>query len=530
MKKLLRAILLQQGTFLPIFIGLCVVIWVAGAAILYANYNIDENMYVSAATLMLRGHAMYGDFDFIQMPLVPLLYAAAFAFLRPEDPYLTAKTFTLFFYLCSCATLFWIGWKKTLSLPMAAMVMLLFAANPVAHYAFTTASNYALPICAITLAFLFFVRGLESDNRHCFMMSGVLVSLAAAAKLYYAPLALPFLWASFVPAAGASRAFYGRGLPMLVGMLFGSLPILFYALKYFDSFWFNNIEYHLISPQFHYQACSKSWFGFCDQKITDLLAVWTNPYNMFTLLAISIVLIPWAGRLRRTRDGYQADAVLVLLAAALLLTAIIASAIPSPPHQEYFAFPVSLMFVLLAVSLPRLEVPPGKVMLLVLVLSWAVIGCGIWQMVRLAQHYWLEAGGVRRIEMVQQELRYLQQHYRGRGKTASMIPLVPIQAGLPYYPELSIGHFVILLGDWYSEDQKRGRVTKTEQLRALLEADPPDYVIVGFGALDRVLKDYVAEHGYLSRDGTVFASPSLVAGKGIPGSPLPPIVPPGSFP
>jgi hypothetical protein len=67
------------------------------------------------------------------------------------------------------------------------------------------------------------------------------------------------------------------------------------------------------------------------------------------------------------------------------------------------------------------------------------------------------------------------------GKVATLLPVYPLEAGLPVYLQLATGPFAYRSADFASEDLRRlFQTTSPSTVEALFKADPPAALLVGF--------------------------------------------------
>ena len=190
----------------------------------------------------------------------------------------------------------------------------------------------------------------------------------------------------------------------------------------------------------------------------------------------------------------------MLFACLLVLTAVPSALLPKPSFPQYFAMPVSCLFLLLPYScaLQRVKVLTmalSRVLFALVLVSVAYNGRGAIH--RLAERSgW---SGLRVHDIAMSIRSAVQDNGLGRsGKIATLSPIFVVEANLPIYSELSTGPFLYRVGDLLSpEERDRFVGTSPSSIGDLLDEDPPAAIIVGFeGDLDRPLKEYAIMNSY----------------------------------
>ena len=216
-------------------------------------------------------------------------------------------------------------------------------------------------------------------------------------------------------------------------------------------------------------------------------------------------------------------------AAMIVLGALVVSVafsfIPTPSHPQYFAPPLiclPLGFALLFAGLEPGSRPNAQLTLIaatIVVLAVAgprlvqhlgsVVRPDRWTVVRVhasgvAMAQRLAAAGV-------------------SGKVATLSPIYPLEGGLDVYPELATGPFAYRTADITApEIAKFYRMTSPTRVGALLDADPPAGLLLGFYPdLEEPMLAYAKKNGYVQAPdfaiadregtGTLFIRPGSAA-------------------
>jgi hypothetical protein len=350
------------------------------------------------------------------------------------------------------------------------------------------------------------------------VLAGVLASIAAGLKAYYALPALGILCATFFHHGGLDLRSRVRRVtvPFAAGLLVGALPVAYYAMADLDAFIFNNFSYHKVNLEWRQQS-SKNLAIDLASRIAfgeGLVRLGTNRFMLLALVGIGPLALHWLIRHRRVPGGRGEDR-LVWSAALVLFTGLLGALAPRPSQQQYFALPLSLAVVLVAAGAAR-----GRVSAAVVtrgLLAVAVAG-SLWvgrskierNIVVLGQpQRWASA----RMEAEAQEILEHFDDHAEAVKGASLSPLPFLLADVRIYHELSTGPFLFRVGDLLSaEERQRFVATSAHSIAELFERDPPD-LIYGGGEknLDVFLFRYAESHGYreqrLRTGGRLFIRP-----------------------
>jgi hypothetical protein len=194
----------------------------------------------------------------------------------------------------------------------------------------------------------------------------------------------------------------------------------------------------------------------------------------------------------------------LVLALLLLAVSLPAALSPTPSFQQYFAMPLSFLFLvflcLMAMAARSRERLVMGIMLLCLGLTLlvrlpilagtpAMADVDAWPGVRFHR----QATALRR-ELEEAGIQ---------GRIATLSPLYAVEAGLPIYREFAAGPFLYRVGDLIPPaDRGRFAAASPVDVAALFEREPPAAILVGFErALDDALREYAKNNGYRIADG-----------------------------
>jgi hypothetical protein len=305
-------------------------------------------------------------------------------------------------------------------------------------------------------------------------------------------------------------------LPFGVGAAIGFLPILPYLTDP-DLFRFNNLGYHQLNTQWR-EITGYPGATSLPAKIVFAFAVLRQPDNLFVFMGIAFGLVlPFEGfpSLKRSITRTSAGAVLALL---LLIVSIPTAVAPTPSFVQYYAMPVSFLFLLLVFACASHS---GRVSTLnrrwlVILMIGALAHAGPAMLKRVASLTERQAWAGFRVHDVSMGIRNAIANHGGdvHWPVATLSPVPVIEANLPLYPQFSTGPFLYRIGDLLTPEQRKKFVgTSQATVGELLSADPPAAILAGFEKdLDNPLIEYAQAHDYRlvdvpGLDGQLYVAP-----------------------
>ncbi|MCB0335626.1 MAG: glycosyltransferase family 39 protein, partial [Bdellovibrionales bacterium] len=198
----------------------------------------DEGFYVLASKLVAQGRTPYFDFFYPQMPLLPYVYGLLIKLFGSSWHLMRGFTGVL---AASMGTLVFVHAYHARSLSVAVFAALAFALCNFVFPWHLTVQTYAL-----STAFLFgsYVAVEWSRYRHAHIFAGLLFGLSVCSRLFFAGL-FPLFLLLLIRNEDSWRKSFNATLWFSLGCLIGVSPCFYFMLVDFDTFFFNNLGYHL---------------------------------------------------------------------------------------------------------------------------------------------------------------------------------------------------------------------------------------------------------------------------------------------
>jgi len=490
------------------FIILLAIIGVFARIMTSLSHN--EHMYIVAGIFVADNQVLYKDFGFVQTPYLPLLYGALFKWFNVKAYYLLLGKFISFFSVClSALTLLLLTRRISREITHCLSVVALFLLNITIVDSAAEVSNYILPLTLSLVSFYIFSISLTKNPSNWFgmMVSGFLLAIATGLKLTYASVIIPYLTISVVDpliSINSTRTVKKNivyvFLPLVAGFIVGLLPVLF-LLSDVEAFVFNNLGYHTLNTQWR-RITEYTGTMSLTSKINYARLIFFQADNL--LLLFTIILGPLLSvnnrqMMQRIKGMRSTSAVLAFL---LVLTAVATAIAPTPSFYQYFATPISFLFLLLiysfsAISSDRPALYGRFLFMLVLFSAAYSVPLRLRQAVDLTQRNgW---SGLRVHDTAMEiEAVLTENGMRNGRKIATLSPLFVIDSTFSTYSELSTGPFLYRIGDLISAEQRNHFVVSSPNtINDLLHSDPPAAILVGFEKeLDDPLIAYALNNNY----------------------------------
>jgi hypothetical protein len=424
----------------------------------------DEGFFLMAARLFAKGLAPYRDFFFIHAPAIPYVFGIWFRVFGPG--WYAARVLAALLEVVIGLVLFEHLLRATGRWAWALVGVALYASAGLVLGWFS-------PVKSLGVSALFAFCGtalLARQRRGSLLAAGVLLGLSGSARLYLlvtVPCALLYL----LRRRGWTRAFAREVVPLLIGAVIGSVPLIVALLGDHQAFFFGTIEYHALRDV-HASGAIGDW----KQKGEALLSIlgFVDPdgggsVQFFWLLVMAVLALVSRST---PRNSPFAPAWIALFVVSFL---------PTPTYQQYFAILVPFLIVeavVLLASSPAVPFRPavlGAAACAYLALGAAdvhrflVTGAGVpgvWLPDRVAR--WS-------IPHVLEVARAIDEQHLPVG--ASWWPGYFVSARTPIHIDLA-NDFGLLIGRKVAQARRRQFhiVSHTEVRNMLVRRDPPLFV------------------------------------------------------
>jgi len=479
----------------------------------YFDHN--EHMYITAGVLISQDKVLYKEFAFVQMPFLALFYGGVYKIFGITTFYfLTGKLISFLALISSALTLFLFARQLSQERNFSLGITGLYLLNTSIITPASEVSNYILPITFSFIAIYFYETFFRSNKFKPLMLviSGLFLGLAIGTKLYYASIVFPFLLTFFISflinrhqKSNLKAWLFETIVPLGLGLLLGLLPVFNFYLMDPEVFVFNNWGIHPLTMQW------REIIGFpyninmtLESKFTFGWNIITKPENLIILFGFFLgILIT-----NRIHNQVPNFVLRLILAFTLFLTGLLTAVMPTPSFQQYYAMPVSFLFICFVYAWGGIDVYVYSfrfrqvlligLVLLTLIFNGAFFTSNIANMIDTKN--WSPIY-VRNISLkIKDILR--EKHPDKNPKIGTLSPLFAVESGLAIYKELSTGPFLYRVGDLLSPEQRKRFVgTSPSTINNLFKSDPPTAILIGFeGDLDKPLLEYALANKFQKID------------------------------
>jgi hypothetical protein len=467
----------------------------------------DEEQYVTAAYLA-QNLTLYNDFIYLQTPIYPLILSWIFLLTGGVGKFLVARLLSGGLAIGTVAIFFSVAARLAESKRAALILTALFASSPVMLLAYGSTRNDIMPIffglCAVW-SVLSAYDWEKDKTRHCVRLfaGGICMMFAVSAKItaVFIPLTISlYMLIKRNQDQGLKKA-TAKLSPLILGGALGSVPILYFALTAFDSFFYANVTFHLTAPIQYYTDVGREEILTWAYRVCHIGLEWLGePMLLVAALFLSFaVFIAWQrGSLSRlTAELSSTNRGLVII---LMLAAIPVVFLPRPSWRQYLQPMVPYVLLSCAVVYPlskrilhrrqfALFVLMASVILTLQVSRFAIQGvrtmsAPLWTVTQVH-------------ELSTSIVGYLNQS-KLSGPVATAYPLLIFDAGGDIYPEFATGIYFFRSGDHLpSERVLQLNGVSPETLPILLSGKPPAAVFIGNTEVDRPLLHWAVRNCYV---------------------------------
>jgi hypothetical protein len=482
--------------------------------------NHNEGMYISASVLVSQNKTIYKDFGFTETPYLPILYGGLFRILNIGSYYLLMGKLISFLSLVLAAmTLFFITRRVSNSIASSLSIAALFLLDMNIVGPAGQVSNYIIPLTLSLVSFYLFEISFDQNETKPFgiAIAGLLLAIAVGIRLMYAAVIIPFVAIILFhvlknkhSSIEVKRSITHVLLAFAIGVIVGLLPMLFF-LSDFQSFYFNNLGFHFTNG-YWFQTTGFSRISLLS-KLSFLKDIFLQANNLILIIGILVAVGLFFRSFRVNGQTVNRQTMKempkgALLAFLLFVIAVPTTLAPTPSFFEYYAMPISFLFLILIYSCvsksPDISMLLGRLLLILVLVSVVYNGISMVKSIFYLRDRNNWAGLM--VHNVSMNIRNALPNYGkgNNGKIATLSPMYVADANLPIYLELADGPFIYRAGDLLTPEQRKHFVvTSPKTIGNLLNEDPPAAIFVGFeGNLDKPLVQYAVSHNYTKVDGS----------------------------
>lgn len=470
---------------------LCValILWFVITA-LATPFDHDESQYVAGAYFSAK-MLMFRDFLYLQPPLHGWVMAPL-AWLFPSHTLLAMRLATAAMALGTLGLLWSAQRLAGISRDSAALSTLLIAATATFQFAGAVTRNDMLPALLSAGGMLMLLRAMRTCHHRHWMTAGVLLGLAIAAKLSFAPLALSAgLFTLFTGGRCGPWAAWWLGVGGALGV---SPMILAWALAP-EAFVYGVVTFAMTGPFAWYGANGAGHELTVLEKAVDLLRfLWRGP------ALVALLLVVWHYRDARTRRLSPERR----LALWLVGGGVVGAVLPTPSHVQYLMPLLPPLALALGHCLDdaRHWRASARQMLLALLSLAALPG-----MIKATRHVTVmiaDGSPVMEATAAAHWAGDVARDAGAGGTVATLSPHLMADSGLPLDPRFAAGPFVYRSGWTITPATARRLKAITPQTIGELDRNPPGAILVGYEGgtpklpmgPDRELVAYARRHGY----------------------------------
>jgi hypothetical protein len=467
----------------------------------------DEQLYASPVSL-LSDYEIYSGFFYNHMPGSAYFFHALGGATEGLGVLMTARLGVFVFWVLLVAAGGALLRRLTGSWMMTAFCLLTILTNEVFLGPAGLAGTNNFPTVALGfLGVLLFLRGVSEPDGAPWSVAaaGVALGLAASFKASGVAFVAPVAAAAFLAPVGLPfRARLRRSvLPLALGGVAAAVPALTLFAADPAGFLAHVVGYHT-GPHAAYWAAHDGGAEDVAFSLTERAALLAMLFQSgaaaMTLFAIALSMLILAPRGGLARLAAAPGADLTVALAVLASNALLAM-IPAPAFPQYFA-PVFATLSLTAAVLfsklgpaardqMRLSLAAGCMVMLTLAAPRFGVAAAEASLLRNWTPVAVHRSGER--------LAALLEHSGAEGKVATLAPLYPLEGGLPVYAELATGQFAYRAAPYAAPELlAHYRTTSPDSIEAMLEADPPAALLLGYEPeLERPMHAFADRRGYV---------------------------------
>ncbi len=468
----------------------------------------DEMLYVPPAAL-LDQFALYRDLFYMHVPYSAWIFRGFYLVLGDLGLLFSARVTVFVAWLLLVGGNWYFVRKlshSNLLGHLAAVSMI--CSGPLLSQAGLAATNNFIPLPFIVISYGLFLTSIQ-DSRLCpfrFFLAGLFLAIATGIKISAIAAVPPIVLAALLlPSTAALKIRLARVfLPLALGALIGLLPLLIVIGLDPEGFVAHVVSFH-IGPHVAYWSANAhtepNLVISLGAKLRLAYSIWFSGTPVL-LLTLTVTLVLIYGLQSRDRPTGLPDISVILVVLAGIACLSMMSIVPTPGFIQYYIPPLVLVPFLAAVFFKPLDASYQKIASAPLVATY-------FMMVLLAVPVLLPSsstfGSIDRI--VARKTKTISEAMKTQltnagalsGKIATFMPIYPIEAGIPVYPELATGQFGYRAEDYFETGlAAHYNTVGPKDLEKLFEKDPPVALLLGFEPdLESEMLRYAKSNGYV---------------------------------
>ena len=494
-----------------IFYLLVLLIYLGRAA--HWGFSHDENQFIAAGQMLAdHGFLPYINYPYTHMPYSALFYA--FTAKITNYDYLAGRVLNAVAWLiCSLLIayifkLFW-GTKPSLALIIWEFVIVfIFINHPSMSLIAGEALNHSLSSLFSLLALMFFIQFTQQNKGSSWQAfwSGVCISMAAFIRFNYASLIVILFFLFLIYKLVLDPPLISRSvISFTAGLLSTALPALGLILLAPNSFIYGNLIYIRLNTLYYQELLFRTNMDL-GSKISGFLShLLSSPMDLILYALLLFVGVASFVQYLRHKSIIDLNKSAVAgFAFTLLLTAFT----PTPTQQQYYFAPLPFLVIILALFGFEIYQKNKLVFCVAMVGLLFALNPNLKVTNPLSELEYLSNPS----QWTPLQVHDFAEEIKGyvpEGRVLTLIPMIPMEAGLDSYPFTTTGPF-----SWRTSllltSQRRAQygVISPEELPALLHKSPPAAILTGFespydgfkrsdpGSLETPFIDYAKKNGY----------------------------------
>ncbi len=310
--------------------------------VVYAMVRIvggDEGVYFAAAHQVGLGKALYSDFFYSQMPLLPTIFSPLAV--QGWNSFWILRGFAVMAGFLSAIFLFSITRKLTQKVEIALISLGLYVFSGLILSMHTIFESPVFAHCLSLAAFLVWMKFRERRNIGYLIALGLLLSALINLRATYAILLPLYLWSVIALTIGKRL----KGLALFaLSMIPPAVPTLLAALASPGHFFFDNYTFQI------YRESDRSFAYFISSKTTALFRTIIDPHLLIIIILTiaGIIYLIKSRRLASLSDMVQKPEGMALGSLVLIAFSYL---FPHPMLRHYFEQFMAFAIIIIALNM-----------------------------------------------------------------------------------------------------------------------------------------------------------------------------------